>query len=132
MAFRHIRCWKIISISCIDGFNPHFFTTDGIIPIESKGIQHSARRRQGKNWWNDDWRNKLLAFIKYLSDDNVSFYLEGGSDEKIIVSNEPIQFVGKVSYNIPEKNTLEDEAELDDLNRLDDLEDELDETIEAI
>lgn len=109
-----------------------FFTTDGIIPIESKGIQHSARRRQGKNWWNDDWRNKLLAFIKYLSDDNVSFYLEGGSEEKIVVSNEPIQFVGKVSYNIPEKNTLEDEAELDDLNRLDELEDELDETTETI
>ena len=34
--------------------------------------------------------------------------------------------------NIPEKNTLEDEAELDDLNRLDELEDELDETTETI
>jgi hypothetical protein len=109
-----------------------FFTSDGIISIESKGIQHSARRRQGKNWWNDDWRNKLLAFIKFLSDDEQSFYLEAGSEEKIIISNEPIQFVGKISYNIPEKNTLEDEAELADLNGLDEFDEEVDEVIEPL
>ena len=108
-----------------------FFTQDGLIPIDSKSIQHSARRKQGKNWWNDDWRNKLLAFVKYLSDDKNSFYLEAGSEEKIHISTEPIQFVGKVSYNIPEKNTLEDEAELADLNGLDDLDDEFAKTIET-
>lgn len=107
------------------------FTTDGIAPIESKGIQHSARRRQGKNWWNDDWRNKLLSFVKYLSDDENSFYLEAGSEEKIYISNEPIKFIGKTSYNIPDKNTLEDEAEISDINSLDDLDDEIFEVAEA-
>lgn len=102
-----------------------YFTQDGITPIESKSIQHAARRRQGKNWWNDDWRNKLLAFVKYLSDDETSFYLEAGSEEKIHVSNEPVQFVGQVSYNIPEKNTLEDEAEISDLNELNELDEEM-------
>lgn len=102
-----------------------YFTQDGITPIESKSIQHSARRRQGKNWWNDDWRNKMLAFIKYLSDDERSFYLEVGSEEKIHVSNEPIQFLGKVSYNLPEKNTLEDEAEISDINDLNELDEEI-------
>lgn len=101
-----------------------FFTQDGKTLIDSKGIQHSARRRQGKNWWNDDWRNKLLAFVKYLSDDERSFYLEVGSEEKILVSNEPIQFKGNVSYNIPEKNTLEEEVELAAINGLDDLDEE--------
>ena len=108
-----------------------YFTQDGINPIESKGVQHSARRRQGKNWWNDDWRNKLLAFVKYLSDDENSFYLEAGSEEKIHISNEPLQFIGQYSYNIPEKNTLEDEAELADINRLDELDDEITEVIET-
>lgn len=102
-----------------------YFTQDGITPIESKSIQHAARRRQGKNWWNDDWRNKLLAFVKYLSDDETSFYLEAGSEEKIHVSNEPVQFVGQVSYNIPEKNTLEDEAEISDINDLNELDEEM-------
>ena len=102
-----------------------YFTQDGNTPIESKSIQHAARRRQGKNWWNDDWRNKLLAFVKYLSDDESSFYLESGSEEKIHVSNEPVQFVGQVSYNIPEKNTLEDEAEISDINELNELDEEM-------
>jgi len=101
-----------------------FFTEDGVRVIESKTIQHSSRRRQGKNWWNNEWRTKLLAFIKYLSDDENSFYLEVGSEEKVYISNTPIQFRGIVSYNLPENNTLDEEAELADLNELDNLEEE--------
>ncbi|MDD4437963.1 MAG: toll/interleukin-1 receptor domain-containing protein [Tissierellia bacterium] len=99
-----------------------FFTEDGAKLIETKSIQHSSRRRQGKNWWNDDWKTKLLAFVKYLSDDDISFYLEVGSEEKVFVSNAPIQFKGNVSYIIPENNTLEEEVELSDINELDNFE----------
>lgn len=108
-----------------------FFTQDGTNLIETASIQHSSRRRQGKNWWNDAWRSKLLAFIKYLSDDDKSFYLEVGSEEKVHVSNEPIQFKGNVSYNIPDSNTLEEEVELSDLNGLDNLEEEYAENVET-
>lgn len=104
-----------------------FFTEDGIKLIESKSIQHAARRRQGKNWWNDDWRNKLSAFIKYLSDDETSFYLEVGSEEKIFVSNTSVEFKAEVSYNIPEKNTLQEEIDLSDLNMLDNIDEEFEE-----
>jgi len=108
-----------------------YFTQDGTILIETKSIQHSARRRQGKNWWNDAWRSKILAFVKYLSDDETSFYLEVGSEEKIYISNEPLQFIGKVSYNIPEKNTLDEEVELAELSGLDNLDEEYAEQIES-
>ena len=108
-----------------------FFTQDGKTLIESKSVQHSARRRQGKNWWNDDWRNKLLAFVKYLSDDENSFYLEVGSEEKIHISNSSIQFRGEVGYNIPEKNTLQDEADLADLNSLDNSDEDDNEALEV-
>lgn len=101
-----------------------FFTTDGKKLIESSSVQHSSRRRQGKNWWNNTWRSKLLAFIKYLSDDDNSFYLEMGSEEKVFVSNEPVKFKSNVSYNIPDKNTLEEEAELSDFNKHDDIEEQ--------
>jgi len=96
-----------------------FFTHDGINLIESKSIQHSARRKQGKNWWNDAWRSKLLAFIKYISDDESSFSLTVGGDEYIRISNEPYKFIGKVSYNVPNENNLEEETELYDLNDVD-------------
>lgn len=92
-----------------------FFTSDGITLVEGDSQQHSARRRQGKNWWNDDWRSKLLGFVKYLSDDDSSFYLQLGSEEIAKISNNPIQFLGKVSYNLPEKNNLIEEAEIADI-----------------
>ena len=108
-----------------------YFTQDGLNPIESKSIQHSARRKQGKNWWNDDWRNKLLSFVKYLSDDESSIYLEVGSEERIIISNKPLQFKGYTSYTIPERNTLLEEAELAEIYGLDTFEDELTESLET-
>tara|TARA_R110002167_G_scaffold84789_2_gene230344 strand:+ start:773 stop:2131 length:1359 start_codon:yes stop_codon:yes gene_type:complete len=101
-----------------------FFTKDGKSLIESSSVQHSSRRRQGKNWWNNTWRSKLLAFIKFLSDDDESFYLEVGSEEKVYVSNEPVKFRGDVSYNIPDNSSLEEEAELSEINRNEDLEEE--------
>ena len=104
-----------------------FFTTNGTDLIESKNIQHSSRRRQGKNWWNDKWREKLLAFVKYISDDELSFHLEMGSEEKIIVSNEPMRFCGKRSYVNPSENNLDDESELADINYYEDEIEEADE-----
>ena len=96
-----------------------FFTQDGINLIESKSIQHSSRRRQGKNWWNDAWRSKLLAFVKYLSDDERSISLRVGNDEFIRISNEPYKFIGNVSYVVPNDNNLREELDLSDLNDLD-------------
>lgn len=96
------------------------FTQDGINLIESKSIQHSSRRKQGKNWWNDKWQEKLLAFIRFLSDEQDLFYLEVGSEEKIIIANEPQKFIGKMSYVIPSGNTLKEESELADINNYED------------
>jgi hypothetical protein len=67
-----------------------FFTNDGKTLVDSDSQQHAARRRQGGKWWNNDWRTKLLAFVKYLSDSEDSFYLEMGSKEKIQISIQPM------------------------------------------
>jgi hypothetical protein len=101
-----------------------FFTNDGKTLITSKDKQHKARRKQGAKWYNKEWREKLLAFVKYISDDENSFYLEMGSEEKITISNQPLQFLGKMSYEIPNTKNLEEETELSDLTNIDDLEEE--------
>jgi hypothetical protein len=106
-----------------------FFTTDGSTLIEAKSIQHSARRRQGKNWWNDDWKTKLNAFIQYFNDEDKKFYLEVGSEEKIWVATEPVSFRSEVGYNIPNEKVLEEEAELSEIYDVDEL-DESDESVE--
>jgi hypothetical protein len=102
-----------------------FFTQDGKTIIESNSIQHSARRKQSKNWWNDVWRLKLLTFIKYLSNNEDSFYLEVGGEEKIQIASEPIHFLSKVSYAIPNENKLEEEAELGSINDFDENDEEI-------
>jgi hypothetical protein len=101
-----------------------FFTSDGKTLIASKDQQHKARRKQGAKWWNNDWRTKLLAFVKYISDNDDSFYLEMGSEEKIVISNQPLQFLGKVSYVIPNETNLKEESELSDLTNIDDFDEE--------
>lgn len=99
-----------------------FFTSDGKTIITSKDQQHKARRKQGAKWYNKEWREKLLAFVKYISDSENSFYLEMGSEEKVTISNQPLQFLGKVSYEIPNTKNLEEETELSDLTNIDDFE----------
>lgn len=101
-----------------------FFTSDGKTLIDAKDKQHKARRKQGAKWWNNDWRTKLLGFVKYISDDENSFYLEMGSEEKITISNQPMQFMGKVSYDIPNAKNLEEELELSNLTDVNDFDEE--------
>jgi hypothetical protein len=107
-----------------------FFTMNGIDIIESKSIQHSSRRKQGKNWWNDKWREKLLTFMNYISDDENSFFLEVGSEEKIVIANMPLKFVGKKSYHNPSETYLDEEIELSEINDYEDESDELKEVEE--
>ncbi len=106
-------------------FNSHiYFTTDGETLIEKASIQHSARRKQGKGWYNDDWKNKMQAFISYLSDNEEDFSLDVGSEEKIIVSAIPQKFKSNKSYIIPDKELLDEEVELSDITYLDKVENE--------
>lgn len=105
-----------------------FFTEDGKNLFKSDRIQHTARRRQSRNWWNNVWRLKLLAFIKYLSNNEDFFELEVGAEERVKVASDPLNFLSKVSYDIPQENNLEEEAELESINDLAELDEETTET----
>lgn len=102
-----------------------YFTEDGKKLIESNSIQHSARRRQSKNWWNDVWRLKLLAFIKYLSNNENTFELKVGSEERISISSAPLHFKSQVSYDVPKNNNLEEEAEFENISDFDENDEEI-------
>jgi hypothetical protein len=102
-----------------------FFTEDGKKLIESNSIQHSARRKQSKNWWNDIWRLKLLAFIKYLSNNEDAFDLEVGAEERITISSDPLHFKSQVSYDIPMGNNLQEEVELESVNDFDEIDEKI-------
>lgn len=106
-------------------FNSHiYFTTDGETLIDKASIQHSARRKQGKGWYNDDWKNKMQAFVSFLSANEDTFSFDVGSEEQIIISANPFSFTSQMSYIIPEKELLDEEVELSDMTYLDSVENE--------
>lgn len=89
--------------------NSHiWFTSDGVNLIPEVSKQHAARRKQGKNWWNNDWRNKTMAFMKYLAEDG-AIKISLGSEEFALISDEPIMFNSPVKYTDPNiENLLEE------------------------
>lgn len=86
------------------------FTKDGL-PID-KNKQHTRRRRVGTKWYNKKWRDLLLGFMLWLSEDG---------DEKIKIpvckhvfvelSTEPISLKSHVGYIEPEKKSVQDDNE---------------------
>ena len=52
-------------------FKSHLlFSDDGFSIWTDKGKLHSARRRKGRMWFNEEWRDILLAFVHSLKDEN--------------------------------------------------------------
>jgi len=93
------------------GINYHVaFTNDGFLVEKTK--QHSRRRRVGSTWYNKKWRDLLLGFMLWLSD-------EGSEIIKIPVckhffvelNNAPVMFKSYVGYIEPEKKSGQDENE---------------------
>lgn len=92
-----------------------FFTSDGKNLIESTGIQHSSRRRQGKNWWNEEWRKKIDAVINYLSENN-EICIDLGKDCSFKISNVSCSFTSNISYKDPSDKKILEEIEDDIAN----------------
>lgn len=43
------------------------FTVDGRTPLVSTDRMHALRRRFCRSWWNDRWRDLLVAFVAWLN-----------------------------------------------------------------
>lgn len=101
---------------------PHVgFTSDGATLWESKKMLASARRSQCKGWWNDKWRDMILAAMTHLADDDGIIRLKLGSDACLALSNRPISFNSPVAYTDPQiLREAEIEERAEDYGRDDD------------
>jgi hypothetical protein len=105
-------------------------SSDGINVWDSKERLHTARRRWFKNWWNPEWRDRLLAAITYLSSEKEFFEISLGTDVFISVSSSPLVFLSPVSY-INSRDALgETEVEDESLSEDDEFDGEFDDTSE--
>ena len=97
----YLRSTKYFAIS------PHvLFSDDGTDIWQDKGRLHKAKMSQCKNWWNAQWRDRILAVMDFLAGEKNEISLALSSDERlnVIVDKHPILFTSPVSFPDPEKN----------------------------
>lgn len=63
------------------------FTPDGKLPVDSKERMHLLRRRFCRSWWNDRWRDLLVAFVSWLSQRNSGQLAIGGASSLHVADN---------------------------------------------
>ena len=78
------------------------FTRDGSVVLDNKRLLHRARRSQCKDWWNDDWRDRMLAAMAWLSAGVSEIAIAVGSDSFVTIATEPIGFTSPISYQDPD------------------------------
>jgi hypothetical protein len=103
------------------------FSDDRKTLWDSKDATAKARRNQCKNWWNDDWRDRLLATMSHLANDDGSITIPLAGDASFTLSKFPMLFESPVSYLQPKEIK---KAEADDYT-FEEEDDDLDEDAPA-
>jgi hypothetical protein len=83
------------------------FSDDGKTPWSDKKRMHRARRRQCKSWYNDAWRDRLLAAITFVSEEKPVIEIPVASGESIIMDSRPMIFESEVSFSVISKTAIE-------------------------
>jgi hypothetical protein len=77
------------------------FSDEGRNIWEGPGRVHSARRSQCSDWWNDSWRDRLLAAMSWLAGDASEIVIPLGRELFVRLSRFPTLFESPVSYIDP-------------------------------
>ena len=93
------------------------FTEDGKTLIDSSARQHSARRSQCKSWWNDTWRDRMLAAVSALRDvKSGKIILQLSDSTCATLETSPQIFTAPITYSPVETVLLDDVPDVDDLD----------------
>ena len=84
------------------------FSDNGTTIWDNKDKLAKARRNQCKNWWNDEWRDRMLAVMTYLGDEAGNITIPVGPGINLIVHRWPTAFVSPISYLDPQDFVKED------------------------
>lgn len=96
-------------------------TEDGRTPLPGDAT-HKLRRRLTRSWWNDKWRDLLLAGMHTLSDGNPMLSIAAGT-ETFSIASRPQTAVIDVSYDA-EEGRVSEEDEAGEIELSEDLDEE--------
>ena len=78
------------------------FSDDGRAVWSSADAAHRARRNQCKSWWNDDWRDRILASMAWVAEGSDFFRLPlSGGSATALVATRPLEFMSPVTLLEP-------------------------------
>jgi hypothetical protein len=80
------------------------FSHDSLNIWQSKSALHRTRRSACSDWWNDDWRDRLLATMAWLASGSSSITIEVGTGTQLEISCDPVRFQSPVSYVDPDES----------------------------
>jgi hypothetical protein len=101
------------------------FSDDGLHIWDSDKRLHRARRSWCRNWWNDTWRDRLLASTSLLSNSQSDLEISVGNGVSIRISTTPAGFTSPVSYtHAYDDITLKEDGSLDELESEDKFQDD--------
>lgn len=90
------------------------FSSDGSTIWDSKARLHAARRSQCKDWWNERWRDTMLAAMSWLANGESELLLPLASKAYARVSSRPVVFISPVHYLDPDPIGVPDELSHDE------------------
>ncbi len=89
------------------------FTYGGKEVIPHASIQHRARRRQGRGWWNPHWRDKLENLMQILRGGGSTLVIPLSNDQSFTLQGSGIMFRSPISYELPSDEIVEPDTDLD-------------------
>ncbi len=94
-----------------------FLTDLGGAPLSNR-TAHAMRRRIARNWWNDEWLNRLLAAVTHLADGKDSVNIARGTTARIVIAGRPARLTAPFGIDegrlVKEVETLHDDEEEDE------------------
>ncbi|MDP9471405.1 MAG: toll/interleukin-1 receptor domain-containing protein [Chloroflexota bacterium] len=104
---------------------PHvLFSSDGQTIWESGSALHRARRSECKDWWNADWRDRILATMTWLAGEAGALVLPVSSDEHLSISPSPLTLSSPVAFLDPSQTEAPVDVDVEVEDEWDALDDE--------
>ena len=87
------------------------FTEDGKTPLSDTARAHRLRRRFCKSWWQDRWRDMMLAYLAHLAGRKDTLEIPLSESFDLVLSAHPALFVCPVTAAAPIGVPQDDEAD---------------------
>ena len=81
------------------------FSVDGKHAISNSPGVNRFRRSQGRNWWNDEWRDRTMGLVWWLAGQDSHLLVPLGPSAHARVSSLPVSFQSPVSYQDPQSTS---------------------------